>query len=94
MKKKEKHYIVVCQFEYGDERCEQSLFVTTNKSFAQRYIKKFNDLHKKWFDYYKQFTEYQYGILVLKEEHYDKSDRWYMLKDFHRCYIEQIDFRK
>jgi hypothetical protein len=94
MKPKEKYYIVYYTGGDYDTYYERNIFITNNKSLAQRYVKKFNNMLKKWLNYYNQFTEKKYGVLWLKEEHHDKYFRWDALRSIDKCYFQEINFRK
>ncbi|GAG31669.1 unnamed protein product, partial [marine sediment metagenome] len=53
-------YIVKYSGGTYDDYYEHNVFVSVNKSKATKYVTKFNNILKKWKDYYAQF-EYKKG---------------------------------
>lgn len=74
---------------------EKTVFATTSKSKADKYVAKFNKLLKKWKDYYSQFEENKVGFRCLKDEFINKGiySRWQSLGNITKCYYYEIEFR-
>lgn len=89
-----KMYIVKYSSGSYEDYCEICVFVTINKSRATKYVTKLNKLVKKWREYYKQF-EGDDGLCSdwISDDHLDKFNRWYSLKQFNNAYWEEIEIR-
>lgn len=73
---------------------EKVIFVTDKKSTATKYVTKFNRILKKWKEYYRQYTENEYGFEWIKERYVDQYyRRWYSLRNITRCYWEEVEIR-
>jgi hypothetical protein len=72
-----------------------TIFATTKKSKALKYVTKFNKILKKWKTHYSQYEENaKYGFTWIKEEHIEQYfNRWDCLHDTSKCYCEEIPLR-
>ncbi len=90
---KDKIFLVrYCGGSYEDYY-DNVIFATTRKSKAQKYTRKFNNILKKWKQYYEQFETDRLGIKWLDNEHTDKYERWHSLRNITKCYVEEIKVR-
>lgn len=90
----EKIYIVKYSAGQYDSYDEVTIFATTKKSIATKYVTKFNRLLKKMKEYYSQFETNEMGIIWIKEEHAERHfERWYQMNRINRCYHEEISLR-
>lgn len=92
MMQKEIYVVKMCGGSYEDYY-ETNIFVTFNKNTAEKYIKKFNSILKKWKDYYRQYTDKEHGFEFIKDEHIRYFDRWNKLKNIFEVYYEKIELR-
>lgn len=76
-----------------DDWYEVTLFVTSKKSTATKYITKFNKTLKKWKEYYKKYEEQSYGNTRVKDEHLQYFDRWLTLNRITKCYWKEVEVR-
>ena len=75
--------------EYDD--CYQvNIFVTADKELAEQYVDKFNNILKKWKDYFSQFLD-ENGF--FKKEHIEMYDRFYAITKVDICYYNEIETR-
>jgi len=86
-------YIVSYKTGYYEDRNVVTIFATTKKSTATKYVTKFNKLVKKWYNYYKQFTHMKWGVPSMKEEYMQYYDRWNQLSDISYCYWKEVKLR-
>jgi hypothetical protein len=94
-----KMYIVkYCGGSY-DDYYNANIFVTSNKSTAIKYVKKFNRILKKWKKYYSQFeNKDEFGFTMLSlditnDYYYNKYYRWNYLSNIDECYYDEISVR-
>jgi len=81
-------YIV--KYFYGSAEIESiPLFVTKDAQIASDYVIKFNEIHRKWKEYYRQFE--QNGIITEKYDHL--FERWYSLRNIGDAYFCEIEER-
>jgi Fe-S oxidoreductase len=83
-------YIVKYSGGEWDDYYTSDIFVTSNKEVAEKYVEKFNNILKKWKEYYSQFAG-DYGS--IKEEYIEMYDRFYSLKGINKCYFKEIEIR-
>jgi len=90
-----KIYIVKYCGGFFEGYYELTIFATDKKGRATKYASKFNKILKKWKEHYKQYQEVKFDNFVwLKNEHIDNHfNRWSMLQDITRCYIEEVEIR-
>lgn len=71
------------------------VFATKKKSTATKYCTKFNQMLKKWKDYYRKFETKKYGKMTwITDEHINtKFYRWNKLQKIIRCYYEVVSVR-
>lgn len=76
-----------------DDYYAVNIFATKNKDAAMRYIEKFNNMLKKWKEYYSQFESGEFGHEWIKNEfvHTNIYDRWYKLKNISGCDYDEIE---
>ena len=86
-------YIVSYKTGYYEDRKIITVFATTKKSTATKYVTKFNKLVKKWYNYYKQFTHMKWGFPCIMEEYPQYYRRWNQLSDISYCYWEEVKLR-
>lgn len=84
-------YIVYYSRGSYDDYEEINIFATTSLNKAQKYVKKFNSIHRKWKDYYKQYEDSREWIKDEFVHHY--FDRWNELREINKCSIEKLDVR-
>ena len=84
--------IYIVKYQTGDyiDYTRVNIFATENKKEAQKYVRRFNKILKKWKKYYAKFEDFDYWI---KDEHISKFDRWYQLCYTQKAYIEEIEKR-
>jgi hypothetical protein len=87
----DKIYVVkYCGGDYEDFG-NVTVFATTKKSVATRYVTKFNRILKKWKNHYKQFETNEMGIDWIKQEFVERHfDRWNRLQNISTCYYEEV----
>lgn len=89
--------IYVVKYSKGsyDDYYEVTVFATTKKSTATKYVTKFNSILKRWKKYYGQYEELRYGTVSwIKDEHIKKHfKRWSKLNRFNKCYWESVKIR-
>lgn len=85
--KSEINEVYVVKYYGGDfeDRYEKTIFATTDKKYAERYVIKFNTKLQKW----KQYHNTNYN-----GSSYKHIDRWYELINIYDCYYEKIELRK
>ena len=88
-------YIVLYSSGEYDDWFEHKIFVTKKKSVAINYVYRFNNILKKWRQYYMQCEEVdEHGDIWIKNEYRDSHfDRWNKLRGINRCYWEEIELR-
>ena len=72
------------------------VFASNVKSRVTKWVSKFNKMHKRWKAHYDQYCDDRYGDVLgrwIAEEHYDKSERWNMLRNINRAYYAEIELR-
>ena len=72
------------------------VFASNVKSRVTKWVAKFNKIHKRWEAHYDQYCDDRYGDAFgrwIKEEHYDKSPRWLMLRNINSAYCDEIERR-
>lgn len=90
----DKIYIVKYYGGYSEDEYSVTIFATTKKSKATKYVTKFNRILKKWKDYYSQFETDKFGMKWIADEHIEKRfDRWNSLKNISKCYYEEVPVR-
>jgi len=90
----EKIYLVKYCGGSHDDYYTVTIFATTKKSTATKYVTKFNRILKKWNKYYSQFESNEFGFPWIKKEHVEEHfDRWNSLKRITNCYYEEIEVR-
>ncbi len=73
---------------------EVNLFVTSKKSTAIKYCKKFNSMLDKWYKYYAKYEDRRYGYGWISDKYVDKYyNRWYQLRETNKAYYEAINIR-
>ena len=93
MKTKKIYIVKYCGWNY-DEAFFNNLFVTSKKNTAIKYVTKFNRILKKWKEHYKQYETIKFGLVTIKDEHFEKRfDRWNYLRNIDRCFFSEIDVR-
>lgn len=83
-------YIVKYSTGSWDDYYQINIFVTTDKEMAEKYVEKFNNILKKWKEYYSQFKD-EYG--GIKDEYLKMSDRFYSLMEINKCSFKEIEIR-
>jgi len=88
------YYLVrYCGVSY-DDYYGAVIFVTDKKTTATKYCSKFNNMLKKWKEYYKQFETDKFGMKWIADEHVERHfDRWNSLQNITKCYYEEVSFR-
>ena len=86
-------YIVSYSTGSYEDYKEIIIFATTKKSKATKYVTRFNQILKKWKDYYSQYETREHGIVWLKDIYNKWFERWYSLTKVNRCYWEKIEIR-
>jgi len=89
MKEKKEIYIVKYNFGHSLDNDAAILFVTDSEKKAKNYCKKFNRILRKWQKYFNQFDDCDW----LKDEHFNKFERWYQLRMIDRCFYNKIELR-
>lgn len=72
------------------------VFASNVKSRVTKWVSKFNKMHKRWEAHYGQYCDSRYGDILsrwITEEHYDKFNRWDMLRNINRAYCNEIGLR-
>lgn len=72
------------------------VFASNVKSRVTKWVSKFNKMHKRWKAHYDQYCDDRYGDIIgrwIKDEHFDKSHRWHMLRNINRAYCTEIELR-
>ena len=88
--------IYLCCYSTGeyDDYCVITVFATTNKSKAKKWVSKFNKILKKWSYYCSKFEENKFGYRWIKDEYVEKYyDRWYSLYKTNNAFIEEVELR-
>lgn len=87
----------LCYYSAGgyDDYRNVNIFVTESLTKANKWMRKFNRILKKWKEYYSQFETKGYGSFKwigdeFIEKHYD---RWSSLRNINRAYITEIEIR-
>jgi hypothetical protein len=87
----EKMYLVCYSCGSYEDYRNITIFVTKNLRRARSYRAKFNRILRKWNDYYSQFTGDNDWI---KNEYIEKYyDRWHMIRNINRCFIDEVEVR-
>jgi hypothetical protein len=87
-------YLVHYSGGYYDDYFVDTIFATPDKSVAEKYVKKFNDMLNKWREYYSQFEIDEEGTRWIAPEHVEKKfARWNSIEYIHECYFTQIEVR-
>lgn len=81
-------YIVKYSIGEWDDYRENTIFVTSNKEFAENYVNKLNSLVEKWVSFYESIRSSKYDRFM--EVFFD---RWFQLEDFNYSWIEEIEVR-
>lgn len=76
-----------------DDWYSTDVFVTDKKITATRYVTKFNNILKKWKEYYKQYEEKNENMNCIKDEYLEHFERWDNLQNITKCYFERIELR-
>jgi hypothetical protein len=78
-----------------DDHYTVTIFATTKKATATKYVRRFNKILKKWKEYYSQFEEDKYGIMKWLKEDYTEQYfyRWNSLRNITKCYYEEVPVR-
>jgi len=91
-----KDKIYLCCYSSGayDDYRVITVFATTNKSNAKRWVSKFNKILKKWRGYYSQFEDDKSIINWIKDEYVDKYyDRWNSIRKINNAFVEEVQVR-
>jgi hypothetical protein len=71
-----------------------TVFATTKKSTATKYVAKFNRILKRWKNHYSQYEDNRYGFGRIKKEFVDQHyHRWSSIRDISHCYCEEVAVR-
>lgn len=90
----EKMYLIKCSTGCYDDYRSHSIFVTSVKSRATKYVTRFNKTKKKWVKYYSQFEERKNGMTWIKDEFAEQHfERWIWLREINECWFEEIEIR-
>ena len=89
-----KNKLYVAKYSSGsyDDHYFVSVFVSEDKEFVERWVKKINTKLEYWKEYFKQFTgEYT----MLKKEFYNKIniDTFYQIMECNKAFIDEIEYR-
>jgi len=68
------------------------IFATEDENTAIKYVEKFNTLLQKCITYYKKFED-EHGWFDSEKFNNAMVCKWYMLREIHKCYYEQIEVR-
>jgi hypothetical protein len=71
---------------------EVTVFVTSKKSTATKYVTRFNKILKKWKNYYKQFEDMTIPFIPWVNDP-AKFYRWDMLRNIQNCRYTEIPVR-
>lgn len=86
-------YIYIVSYSTGEyeDYIENNIFATFDEQKAIAYVKKFNSLKDKWYNYYSKYNgDYRW----IKDEFVDKYfPRWYMLHELNDCFYKEIEVR-
>jgi hypothetical protein len=88
--------IYLVQYDGGsyEDSFEATVFATTKKSTATKYVTKFNRILKKWKQYYSQYEDKTLGISWITDEYAKKYfNRWYSLRRINKCYYHEVEVR-
>ena len=94
--KNDKIYLACYSTGEYDDLGIHVVFASNVKSRVTKWVSKFNKMHKRWKAHYDQYCDDRYeGALGrwIAEEHYDKSNRWHMLRNINRAYYAEIELR-
>lgn len=88
-------YIVKYSGGSVDDYYTANIFVTHDKSKAEEYVKRYNEILSKWREYYKKYEENSgTSHAWIKDEFVNEYfDRWYQLNNVDHCYWEEIELR-
>ena len=79
--------------EYDDYR-EVNVFITNDLKKSKLWVRKFNNLIKKWKSHYSQYEEIKCGFPWIKDEYTEQYyDRWSSLRDINNANYNIIEFR-
>lgn len=90
-----KRRLFIVGYSGGDESgyWRHEIFATDNELLAEVYVKRFNEILKKWKDYYDSIcVDGEFGYRTLPEES-NLTHRYYQVMDVEECYYKEIDFR-
>ena len=73
-----------------------SVFVSEDKEFVEKWVKKFNTKLEYWKEYFKQFIDKNYSWVKLDDKYLYKinSDRFYQVMECNNAFIDEIEYRK
>jgi hypothetical protein len=76
--------------EYEDYR-ECNIFATFDEQKAIAYVRRFNSLIDKWYNYYSKYNgDYRW----IKDEFVEKYfNRWYIMHELNDCSYKEIEVR-
>lgn len=86
-----KLYLVYYTMGTHEDFMRQNIFVTFNKSMAEKYCKKFNQLRGKCKEYYRGMTDSDGGW--IKTEYESHLERWLFVMDLGECTFKEIELR-
>ena len=85
--------IYIAKYSKGryEDETEYIVFASTNKSKVTKWCRKFNEMIKKWSDYYEKYED---ELGWIKYEYVNKYfQRWNKLRDFNKAYYEETEIR-
>ena len=87
--KQKEMYIVKYSFGHSLDNGAAILFVTDTEQKAKNYCNKFNRILKKWKKYHNKCAKQ----LWLRNDDFNKFERWYQLKMINECFYNKIELR-
>ena len=76
-----------------DDWQEHKVFITSDKSKAEEYCKRFNQMLDKWKKYYRQFNGKLPEDYWIAEEYKHLIDRWHQITEANEATITEIEVR-
>ena len=88
-----KNKIYIAKYSKGryEDETEYIVFASTNKSKVTKWCRKFNEMIKKWSDYYEKYEDELGWIKYEYVNQYFKT--WKKLRDFNKAYYEETEIR-
>ena len=87
-----KIYIVKYSSDNYDDYTETEIFATFDKKKAEKYVKRFNKLLKKWKKYF--FERFGSPCYEINENDYYIFYRYITITEINRCFLTEIKIRQ